>query len=797
MLFNENWLREWVSPELDSTALAESLTLAGHEVESLDPATPLDLSAGNRKRLQVGRIETIAPHPHEDRLKVCEVRAGGVRRLTVVCGAPNVAVGQVVPVARAGARLPGGEVRKAVIRGVESGGMLCSAAELGLAEQSSGLMELDPGALPGTPVVDHLGLDDRVFDLQLTPNRGDCLSIRGIAREVAVLTGARLRRYDPAPLRARSPETLGIVLEAPEHCARFAGRIVRGIDMHARSPDWMREKLRRAGLRPINPVVDITNLVMLESGQPMHAYDLEKLSGGIVVRLARNGERLKLLDGTTVRLKRDNLVIADHRRAVGLAGIMGGEHTAITDTTRDIFFEAAFFSPLHIQGKARRLGMHTDASHRFERGVDPTGQVAAVEMATRLLLDVAGGRPAKTCHAVSAKSLPRRRAILLARGEIPRILGTRVPSAGVQRILKRLGMEVSPGKGGWKVTPPAWRFDISGQHDLVEEVGRCHGFERIPPRMPVTSARHGAFPEAVVGMPRIRQVLTARGFHEAINYSFVDPALQQGLLESGRGVRLANPLAENLSEMRQSLLPGLLASLQRNLNRQEARVRLFETGNVFEQKGRERREHPRIAALVAGAAMPRNWGEQPRDVDFYDLKGDLTALLALTGDADRFVFEAGRHPLYHPGQSARILLAGREIGHLGQLHPVKQGMLDLEVPAFLFELDLTILEESALPRFRPLSRFPTVQRDLSVVVDRQVAAADMLLLVRETAGEHLKSLELFDIYTGEGIDKNKKSFAFRLVFQAESRSLTSGEIDTVIAEIVKALQQGVGAELRS
>ena len=797
MLFNEHWLREWVNPRLDSAALAEVLTLAGLEVESLEPATPLDLSAGNRKRLLVGRIDAVSPHPGEDRLRVCRVLAGGRRPITVVCGAPNAAVGLVIPVARIGARLPGGVIRKMEIRGVVSEGMLCSAAELGLAEQSTGLMELDPGTLPGTPLADHLELDDRVFELGLTPNRGDCLSIRGIAREVAVLTGARLRISDPVPVRAGNPEVLDIDLKAPAHCARFAGRIVRRIDMHARTPDWMREKLRRAGLRPINPVVDITNLVMLETGQPMHAYDLDKLSGGIVVRLARNGERLKLLDGATVRLKPDNMVIADHRRAVGLAGIMGGEGTAISEMTTDIFFEAAFFSPQHMLGKARRLGMHTDASHRFERGVDPAGQVAAVELATRLLLDVAGGSPGKTCHAVAARALPKRHAILLERGEIPRILGARVPSAAVQRILKRLGMKVSPANGGWKVTPPAWRFDITGQHDLVEEVGRCNGFERILPRFPVSAARHGANPEAAVSMPRIRRALAARGYHEAINYSFVDPVLQQRLLESGPGVRLSNPLAENMSEMRQSLIPGLLGNLQRNLNRQEVRVRLFETGNVFERNGRKRREHPRIAALATGMAMPRHWGEPARQVDFFDLKGDLAALLELTGDAERFAFEASEHPVFHPGQSARILLGKREVGRLGRLHPLKQKLLDLDVPAFLFELDLSILEESVLPKFRPLSRFPAVQRDLSVIVDQGVVAADMLSLVRKTAGKDLKLLELFDIYTGERIEYNKKSFTFNLVFQSDSRSLTSAEIDTVTAEIVKALEAGVGARLRS
>lgn len=797
MQFNENWLREWVNPRIDSAGLAETLTLAGLEVESLDPATTLDIASANRKKIIVGRISEISPHPDADRLRICAVDIGSKKPLSIVCGAANAAVGLVAPVARIGAVLPGGAIGKSAIRGVNSQGMLCSAAELGLADQSTGLMELDPDAGVGTTLADHLGLDDHVFELGLTPNRGDCLSIRGIAREVAVLTGATLREAPMARVRGKLDESLDVSLDAPEHCPGFAGRIIRDIDMQARTPDWMREKLRRAGLRPINAVVDITNYVMLETGQPMHAYDLDRLSGGIVVRLARKGEQMKLLDGSTVRLKPDNLVIADQRRAVGLAGIMGGDATAISDGTRNIFFEAAFFAPQHIIGKARRLGMHTDASHRFERGVDPSGQVAAVELATRLLLDISGGSAAKTGYAVVRKHLPRQSAILLERSELPRILGIRIGSTAVKRILTSLGMKVTETGSGWKVVPPAWRFDIDGQHDLVEEVGRCHGFDRVAPRMPESRARSAANPEARIPLSRVRQVMTARGYHEAINYSFVDPALQQSLLESGPGIRLTNPLAENLSEMRQSLLPGLLVNLQRNINRQESRVRLFETGNVFLGKVRKRTERFRIAAVACGNAMPRHWSGSSAAVDFFDVKGDLMALLSLARNDGGIAFEAAEHPLYHPGRSARIVVDGRDVGQIGQLHPLKQKLLDLDSPAYMLEMDLSTLERATLPRFVALSRFPSVERDLSLVVDRGVPVEKLFSLIREAAGEYLKSLELFDIYTGDRMEIDKKSVAFSLTFQAESSNLTAGEIDAVTAEIIKVLRQGVGAELRS
>ncbi|MGI9318173.1 MAG: phenylalanine--tRNA ligase subunit beta, partial [bacterium] len=722
------------------------------------------------------------------------------KMLDIVCGAPNARIGLVAPVARVGAVLPGGTIKKSQIRGVQSDGMLCSASELGLSDQaSSGLMELDTNAISGSLLFEYLDLDDNVIEINLTPNRGDCLCIQGVAREVSALTGAEMNDTKVHQVKAKSSAQLPVELKAQQACPRFVGRAVHGIDMHASTPDWMREKLRRSGLRSINPVVDITNYVMMETGQPMHAYDFDKLSGGIVVRMADHKEKLKLLDGSTVTLTSESLVIADHDKAVGLAGIMGGDATAISENTQNIFFEAAFFSTSGIIGKARQIGMHTDASHRFERGVNPEGQIAAVERATALLIETAGGNPGKICHAHSNKYLPKAQAVKFVKSEIPRMLGLKVPPASVRSILRRLGMKVENSSDGWTVTAPPWRFDVSGQHDLVEEVGRCYGYDRIEARMPSALARKGSFQETDVELLRIKNTLTCRGFYEAINYSFIDAAFQHMLLECKKGIRLTNPLADNMAEMRQSLLPGLLSTLIRNLNHQHSRVRLFESGNVFHRRGKTRAETPRIAGMVTGLALPRQWGAAPREVDFFDLKGDLEQLLDLVGadSASDFKFTPTHHPALHPGQSAAIYLGRKVMGHIGQLHPGKQKVLDIDQSVFMFELDLEGISSAELPRFKPISRFPVIQRDLAVVVDKEVPAAKILDVVNRSAGGQLKKLELFDIYMGERVENNKKSFAFSLTFQSESSSLKAGEIEAVIDNIIKALQIAAGAQLRT
>jgi phenylalanyl-tRNA synthetase beta chain len=797
MLVSEFWLKEWVDTDLEATELEHRLTLAGLEVESIAPATDLDFRGSNRARVVLGRIIAVEPHPQADRLKICAVDIGKPKTLQVVCGAPNVSVGLVAPVALVGAKLPGLKIKQSEIRGIRSKGMLCSAFELGLSDQASGLMELDPDATPGAQLFDYLGLDDTIFEIDLTPNRGDCLCIQGIAREISALTGAAMKDTRVKEVKAGNAESLPIQLKAPEACSRFAGRAVLGIDMQANTPDWMKEKLRRSGLRSINPVVDITNYVMFETGQPMHAYDLDKLSGGITVRNAGRKETLKLLDGSTVTLSPDHLVIADQSKAVGLAGIMGGEVTAISESTRNIFFEAAFFSTTGIIGKARQFGMHTDASHRFERGVNPNGQVAAVQRATALLLEIAGGEPGKVCHTVNRKYLPKVHTIKFEKTEIPRLLGVKVPAKHVHSILKRLGMGVSNFKDGWKVKIPSWRFDLTGQHDLVEEIGRCYGYDRVMPRMPVSAARTGGYPETRISLSQIKKSMTCRGYYEAINYSFIDAAVQVNLMECKKGVTLENPLADNMTEMRQSLFPGLLSTLARNLNHQQSRVQLFECGNVFHRRGKSRIEIPRIAALTSGLALPRQWGAEAREVDFFDLKGDLENLLEIVGADSGFKFHSAAHPAFHPGQSAAIRRGRKTAGYLGQLHPVKQKSLGIDQKVFLFELDLDALSVAGLPSFEPISRFPQIQRDLAVVVDKEVPAVEILSVVNRSAGEHLKKLELFDIYTGEGIENNKKSFAFSLTFQSESSSLKAGEIEAVIDNIINALRKTAGAELRS
>ena len=794
MLVSESWIRQWVDPDLNTLELAEQLTLAGLEVEGVMPACPVNLSTGNKAKLVVGEIMESSLHPAADRLRVCKVDIGRRKLRSIVCGAPNAEQGFKVPVALPGARLPDITIRKSTIRGVESEGMLCSPVELGLGADADGLMVLDPDARVGSLLSDHLALDDRVIEVDLTPNRGDCLCIHGIAREVSVLTGVRMRNINVNPVKPKSKLGLSIALEQPEACPRFVGRAVLNIDMQARTPDWMVERLRRSDLRSVNPVVDITNFVMLESGQPMHAYDLDKLSGGIVVRMANKGEKLKLLDGSEIKLQADNLVIADHKKAVSLAGIMGSDNTAISAQTRNIFFEAAYFSAASIIGTARRLGMHTDASHRFERGVDPTGQVAAVESATALLMEIAGGEPGKICQGVSRKHLPRPTNILFDRKEIQRILGISIAGSRISAILRRLGMKVEISGKFLKVVPPPWRFDITGQHDLVEEIGRCHGYDKIPPRMPVSAAGTGARAETSINLTQLKQVLTARGYYEAISYSFVDPELQRDLLENAPGILLANPIAENMSEMRQSLWPGLLSTLVRNLNRQEIRVRIFECGHVFHRKGKKRTEIPRLAGLICGSVYPRQWGLESRDVDFFDAKGDVEALAGLSTG---FQFEATTHPSLHPGQSARIVFSKKTVGYVGRLHPVKQKSLDIDQPVFLFELDLAALQYSALPEFRAISRFPGIQRDLAVVVNREVPANKILEVVNQYAGQTLKKLELFDIYTGERVENNKKSFAFSLTFQSESSNLKASEIESIINNIIKALQLSAGAELRA
>ncbi len=795
MLVSESWLREWVCTPVSSEALSERLTLAGLEVESVDTAGPhLD-----SERIIVGQITAVTRHPEASRLHVCEVDTGAPSIRHIICGANNTRTGLKTAVALPGAVLPrSGEVGVRTVHKVRSEGMICSSAELGLEERSEGILELDGDAPLGTAIVDYLDLRDPLFRLELTPNRGDCLGIVGVAREVATLTGGQLAAGTTPENRLTSRAALEIVLEAPAGCPRYIGRAITGIDMSAKTPDWMVERLRRSGMRSINVVVDATNYVMHELGQPMHAFDLSRIRGGIRVRMAKNGETLTLLDGNTVTLDTENLVIADHQNAIALAGIMGGESTAISFDTRDIYLEAAYFSPSAILGRARRLGMQTDASHRFERGVDSRLQEQAIERATELVLRIAGGHAGPVSHALDQSALPEVPAIPFDESEIKRILGIRVPSATIAEILKNLGMDTVRTEEGWNVVPPSWRHDIQGPHDLVEEVGRCYGFDRILPRMPNAEPQLGAHRENRISLNEIKRSMVHLGFHEVITYSFVESASQQQLLDREDAIPLQNPIADNMSVMRQSLWPGLLGALVTNLNRQEERVRLFETGQIFLQADSgSRPEIEKLGMVMSGHRRSRQWGEEAVECDFFDLKGCLESIFALTGQPEKFEFLQSAHPAMHPQQCAGIVFENREIGHLGRLHPVHQRSRGIERAVYLAEFELSPLRICELPAFAEISKFPSVQRDLSVMVEESVPVQSVLQRVRETAGPHLRKLELFDIYRGPNVKKNKKSLAFGLTFQSESSNLTSLEMEEVVATIVDALKAAFGAELRA
>ena len=813
MKFNERWLREWVDPRVDAAELAEQLTRAGLEVDTVEPAASPDGFSG----VVVGEVLESGPHPNADRLKLCVVSDGSGEPVEVVCGAPNARAGMRGALARPGARIAGGvKVRRAKIRGAASEGMLLSMRELGLGDEHDGIVELDPDAPPGADVFALLGLDDSVFDLSLTPDRGDCLSVAGIAREIGAINRLPARGPAPDPVAPAIRDDLPVALEAPEGCARYVGRVVRGIDPAAKTPLWMSERLRRCGVRAVSPIVDVTNYVMLELGQPLHAFDLERLEGGIRVRRARAGERLTLLDEREVELRPSTLVIADHRRAVALAGIMGGLGTAVSDTTRDVFLEGAWFSPSDLMGEPRHYRLNTDASHRFERGVDPALQRDAIERATRLLIDIAGGRPGPVVDSKEASHLPEPSAIRLRAERIERVIGMAIPAGDVAGGLRRLGMEVTETEGGWSVTPPARRFDVTIEEDLIEEVVRLEGYDRVPAVEIEGTVRPGSDSESGVPVSRLRRVLVDRGYQEAVTYSFVDPALQSLLDPDTPPIPLANPISSELSVMRTHLWMGLAGALVRNVNRQERRVRLFETGLRFRRdpslrnrigdlegwgdRGRDQvadvDQERCIAAVAMGAADPEQWGSVAREMDFFDLKSDVEALLGLTGDLARFSFSPFVHPALHPAQTAAIRDGDDRVGLIGALHPSVRRELGLPAPVFVFEIALAALSTARIPGYAPVSRFPSVRRDIAVVVDDEVGVGRLLDGIRRNSPATLNDSAVFDLYRGEGVVAGKKSVAIGLTFRSDSRTLDDTEVDGFVEAIVDGLEAEFGAELR-
>ena len=791
MKASEQWLREWVDPAVSSAELAAQLTMAGLEVDGIEPAAPAF------EQVVVGRVMDLVPHPQADRLRVATVDVGGAEPLQIVCGAPNVAVGLCAPTALVGAVLPGGLIIEPTsLRGVESLGMLCSAKELGLAETSEGLLPLPPDSPPGRNLRELLTLDDAIIEIELTPNRGDCLGMEGVAREVAALNRCAFR---PLPADAVEPvldATFPVMLLDPADCPRYVGRVIRGVDPAAETPLWMKERLRRAGIRGLGPLVDVTNYVMLELGQPMHAFDLGRLSEGIVVRRARPGERLELLNGTVVEPDGETLLIADGRGPLALAGIMGGEISSCTDATRDVFLESAFFTPASIAGRARRYGLQTDSSYRFERGVDPQLQRRAAERATRLLLDIAGGHPGPIIEAVAPEFLPAEPAIRLRPERVRRLLGLDIPAAEVEGILRRLGMAVAIEVDHWLVAPPSSRFDIRLEVDLIEEIARVHGYDRLPGNRPLTRLEMSPQPERQVALARFKEALVQRGFQEAITYSFVDPTFQAALDPARRPLALANPISADLAAMRTSLWPGLLKALIHNQKRQQPRVRLFEHGLTFVPTDDGLRQEPYLGGVLAGTALPEQWGLPDRTADFFDLKGDVEALLALTGEPEAFAFVATAHPALHPGQCARIERAGARVGWLGALHPRVARELDVEGDAFVFELALAELQAARVPTFHELSRFPASRRDIAIVVDEAVAAQALQDCIRRHGGELLRDVLLFDVYWGPGISEGRKSLALGLILQDFSRNLTDSVVEETVSGIIAGLAEQFGATLR-
>lgn len=790
MKFPESWLREHVDVAADREALAATLTAIGLEVEAVE------VIGAELPGVRVAEIIECQPHPEADRLRLCKVSIGS-EVVQIVCGAPNARAGLKAPLATVGAMLPGGVVIKpAKLRGIESFGMLCSAKELGIEADASGLMELPADAPVGTALAAYLNLPDASFELKLTPNRADCFSVRGVAFDVAAALASQVKAMEIPAIAPRIDAVHAVVLEAPADCPRYCGRIVRAVDARAATPVWMRQRLQRAGLRPISLLVDVANYVMLELGQPLHAFDLASIDGAVHVRRARAGERAVLLDEREVTLDPGFLVIADARRVLAVAGIMGGLDSRVTDATVDVFLESAHFTPAAIIGKARKLGLHTDASHRFERGVDPELPRQALERATALILEIAGGEPGPVGEALDPQYLVARPPLRLRRDRLARILGMQVPDAEVERILRALGMGVSADAEGWLVAPPSRRFDIAVEEDLIEEVARIHGYDRVPLHAPTGEIQLGAMPEARVALASFTAQLAARDYFETINFAFRDAALLKAWSLDHGAIALANPLSAELGVMRTSLLPGLVEALGRNLARQQARVRLFEIGRVFHAGSEGPVESQRLAVAACGAARAEQWGEGGREVDFHDLRGDLDSLLALAGNPPGIALVPCDEPWLHPGRSARIEREGQLLGHIGHLHPALSRTLDLDREVLVFELDLELLSERTVPAARELSRFPSVRRDLAVVVPQELPWAMIRDSLERSVGSLLRAVWPFDVYQGKGLETGFKSIAMGLIFQDDSRTLADQDSERAVAAALQALAQDCGAVLR-
>ncbi|MCR1566798.1 phenylalanine--tRNA ligase subunit beta [Mixta sp.] len=794
MKFSELWLREWVNPALDSAALAEQITMAGLEVDGIEPV------AGAFHGVVVGEVVECGQHPNADKLRVTKVNVGGDRLLDIVCGAPNCRQGLKVAVATVGAVLPGDfKIKAAKLRGEPSEGMLCSFSELAISDDHDGIIELPADAPIGADIREYLKLDDNSIEISITPNRADCFGIIGVARDVAVLNGLPLTAPEIAAVPATINDTLPVRVDATDACPRYLSRVVKGINVKAATPLWMKEKLRRCGIRSIDPVVDVTNYVLLELGQPMHAFDLDRIDGGIVVRMAQQDETLTLLDGNEVKLGDDTLVIADHHKALAMGGIFGGEHSGVNEETRNVLLECAWFAPLAITGRARRHGLHTDASHRYERGVDPALQQLAMERATRLLLDICGGEAGPVVDNSVQEKLPAQATITLRREKLDRLIGHHIDDRQVTDILQRLGCDVSVGEGEWRAVAPSWRFDMAIEEDLIEEVARVYGYNNIPDvpvKADLVMTQHR---EADLSLKRVKAMLVDKGYQEAITYSFVDPKVQALLHPGEEALILPSPISSDMSAMRLSLWTGLLSAVVYNQNRQQGRVRLFESGLRFvpdTQADLGIRQDVMLAGVLSGNRYEEHWDLARQTVDFYDLKGDLEAVLELTGKLDAIEFRAEANPALHPGQSAAIYLQGERIGYIGVVHPELERKLDLNGRTLVFELLWNKVANRVLPDAREISRFPANRRDIAVVVAETVPAADIIAECKKVGANQIVGVNLFDVYRGKGVNEGFKSLAISLILQDTSRTLEEDESAATVANGGAALKERFQATLR-
>jgi phenylalanyl-tRNA synthetase beta chain len=796
MKISENWLRQWVNPAVDSDVLAHQLTMAGLEVDdSSNVAKPFN-------GVVVGEVLTVEQHPDADRLRVTTVNIGTGEPLQIVCGAPNVAVGLKVPVATIGAILPGGgsgqelKIKKGKLRGVESHGMLCGASEIDLEDSIDGLLVLPQDAPIGTDIRDYLKLDDRIIEISITPNRGDCFSIKGIARELGVINNLAVIPVDIQSVAASIADKKSIQLHSAG-CPRYSGRVIKNINAQATTPQWMADALSRSGIRVHSVLVDITNYVLLEQGQPLHAFDLSKIEGDIQVRQARPQEKLTLLNEQDIELGDDVLVISDDTKVLAMAGIMGGLHSSVTDATTDIFLESAFFDPLAIAGRARRYGMHTDASQRYERGVDFELAMPAIERATQLILQLAGGEAGEVVLVEQPEALPKRLPIDLTLAQINQLLGYEVAADFVEQTLSRLGMQISAQGAGWQVVPPSYRFDIAIKEDLIEEVARIYGYDNIQTKMPVLEIDLKPAKDRL-SIQQLRQTLVSLGYQEAISFSFADEKLEKQLNPDVKLLTLANPISSELGVMRSTLLSSLIPSVQYNLNRQQSRVRLFETGLRFDYENatgiQDLKQIPTLALIATGTAIPEQWHAKAQPMDFYDLKGEVERIL--TCARLQAHFEPSARAWLHPGQSANIVVQGQVIGYLGRLHPSLEDQLDLG-KTWVCEMDLDVLLQPYVSNFTELSRFPTVRRDIAILISANITIDQIQHTIQSAAGEWLIQSWLFDVYTGQGIEAGQRSLAFALLWQHPERTLEDAEIKEGMQRVIDALQDTYKATLRA